>query len=459
MSPSNATSMQQSDPLHAWCSACFKKTTHVLIEKNTLTRNVYECQECHSRTLQCRYCSSMALSGKKWDAECCAEHDGSIASFPKLELKLKEIADFGQIFQRDSVNMVRVGKYAAGAVGGAAIAIPFAILAAPVLAAAAGSVGLLGAAGTGTAICELSGAALTSASLAAVGGGTMAAGTAVITAVGAALGATQGGLIANSYFGDIKGFAIRRLRHGSKHGVIVVNGFLSEQGTDVADWEQTLSRHYLPDAWYHLDWEAKRLRDLGSMASASFGKLKNSVAIKAAAGRAAKAAGKKIAPAATLTLAADLVDNPWHVAMFRAQQTGILLAEAISRTPGWTFTLAGHSLGARVIYFALEALSTQRRKPIRDVYLLGGAVDRGDEAGWASATKPVRSMIYNCFSKNDEVLGTIYRTANGFMSDPIGFDVITHPSRKILNFDCTALVPGHMEWKQNFGEILEQLQG
>lgn len=66
-------------------------------------------------------------------------------------------------------------------------------------------------------------------------------------------------------------------------------------------------------------------------------------------------------------------------------------------------------------------------------------------------------MIYNCFSKNDAVLGTIYRTANGFMSDPIGFDCITHPSHKILNFDCTDLVPGHMQWKEHFGDIVEQL--
>lgn len=67
---------------------------------------------------------------------------------------------------------------------------------APLIAATAGSAGLLGAASTGTAISSLSGAALTNASLAAIGGGAlaaggggMAAGTTVIAGAGAATGA------------------------------------------------------------------------------------------------------------------------------------------------------------------------------------------------------------------------------------------------------------------------------
>jgi hypothetical protein len=71
------------------------------------------------------------------------------------------------------------------------------------IAGAVGATGLLGAAGTGTAISSLTGVALTKASLAALGGGTlaaggggMAAGTMVIAAGGAAVGGGVAGGIA-----------------------------------------------------------------------------------------------------------------------------------------------------------------------------------------------------------------------------------------------------------------------
>jgi hypothetical protein len=399
----------------------------------------------------------MAKGTLDWDHECCAEHDGTIRSFENLEKKLKDLANFNSLFKRNSIDMVRTGKYVAFGVGGAAIAVPAALVAGPALAAAAGSYGLLGAAGTGTAISSLSGAALTSASLAAVGGGTMAAGTAVITAAGAALGAKVGGVVAGSYFGDIEGFEIRKIKSGSRHAVIVINGFLSENEKDTEDWESALKVHFPKDTWYHLDWEASRLRNLGSMVISSIKNVRGTVVLKGLAKRATKAAGRKLGPVTALAIAADIADNPWHVTMFRAQQTGILLADAIARTPGWTFTLAGHSLGSRVIYYALEALSSRPGKPIKDVYLLGGAVDRKDKQGWSNALKPIRGTLYNCHSKKDDVLGVIYRVANGYTSDPVGYDRIPLKHRRLHNFDCSVLVPGHMDWKKWYEEILIQL--
>lgn len=84
-------------------------------------------------------------------------------------------------------------------------------VAAPAIAATAGSIGLLGAASTGTAISSLSGAALTNASLAAIGGGALAAGgggmtagVATIATAGAALGgaATTGVTVVASKRGE-----------------------------------------------------------------------------------------------------------------------------------------------------------------------------------------------------------------------------------------------------------------
>jgi len=90
--------------------------------------------------------------------------------------------------------------------------------------------------------------------------------------------------------------------------------------------------------------------------------------------------------------------------MFRAARTGVQLAEAISRTTGQKFTLVGHSLGARVIYYALEALSTKDTLFVDNVILLGGAIGRKDKEGWERAANAVSGKIYNCFSKQDKIL-------------------------------------------------------
>ncbi len=91
-------------------------------------------------------------------------------------------------------------KTAISCIAGAIVIAPFALAAAPVIAASLGAAGALGTtATTGTLISGLGGAALTNASLAAIGNGAlviggagMAGGTAVITGAGAAAGAATG---------------------------------------------------------------------------------------------------------------------------------------------------------------------------------------------------------------------------------------------------------------------------
>lgn len=414
--------------------------------------------------------------GTVFDDFLCAEHDGSISSFKRLNLKLDDLAEFKKLFVRDSVNIAEHAKVVGGIVAGTAVFAPFALLAAPGIAAALGSAGVLGAASTGTAIASLSGAALANASLAAIGGGTMAAGSVVMTAAGAALGGWQGGRFSNSYFAEVEGFQIRRVHQGkhgkskqgrgqseNRHGVIFVNGFLSQHNRQTSDWTDHLQTYFPNSNWYHLDWEAHNLEKLGSLIAASSHKAGIEMA-KELAKQAAKHAPKKIAPISWISNVLDVFSNPWHSSMVKAAMTGVLLADAIARTPGWTFTLVGHSLGARVIYYALEALSTRTRigPPVIDnVYLLGGAVGGGakDSDGWAAAAKAVSGRIHNCFSENDDVLKYFYQAANGLVSTPIGYSPICLRSRKIPDYDFSDEVNGHMEWKPQFGEIYRQIHG
>jgi hypothetical protein len=102
-----------------------------------------------------------------YNNELCAEHDGTVADFELLGAKLEDLADYQKIFVRKRVNLASAGLYAgysaAGVLTVAAVAYTGGVGAGPV-AAALGKMGLLGVAGTGTAISSLSGAALTSAS-------------------------------------------------------------------------------------------------------------------------------------------------------------------------------------------------------------------------------------------------------------------------------------------------------
>jgi pimeloyl-ACP methyl ester carboxylesterase len=233
-------------------------------------------------------------------------------------------------------------------------------------------------------------------------------------------------------------FHLRKIRPGSKHAVIVINGFMSKGDHDTGDWETAIHKKFARATWYHLDWDAFRPphRQFGDLLTID--------------GVLDRMGGKR----------EPGIWEAWHATMLSAEQAGELLAQAIRSTPGWRFTLAGHSLGARVIHFALKELARHPRKRVENVYLLGAAVGGGekDEKCWATAISAVKGRIFNCYSIEDGVLDGLYRGANLLLSKPAGFYGINLQHEQIFHFDCRHLVKGHMKWKSNFGEILSQLK-
>jgi len=233
-------------------------------------------------------------------------------------------------------------------------------------------------------------------------------------------------------------FDIRKLRDGGKHAVIVINGFLSKGDLDTRDWEQAIGRKFGRATWYHLDWEAYRdpLKQLGDILTFQSWR---------------KEPGKSEPPVALA----------WHSTMSAAEEAGELLARAILSTPGWRFTLIGHSLGARVIHYALKALAKHPAKRVTNAYLLGGAVGGSakDNACWEAAVSAVSGRIFNCYSSEDLTLQGAYQTANAMYSRPAGYAGIHLEHPRIVDFNCSALVGGHMKWKSSFREILAQLEG
>lgn len=394
-----------------------------------------------------------------WHDELCAEHDGRIRSFEGLTLKLREIEDYELVFTRKHYNLLRVGKIGVGVVAGTALLTPLAVVAGPHIAASLGAAGLLGAATTGTTISTLSGAALGSASLAAIGGGTMAGGIFVMTAAGVSLGGTMGGVISNAYLKEVEDFSIRKYNEGRGVSIILIDGFLTQDLDDPREWKRNLRASHRVHSWYHVNWESKTRSKLGrALCRDSTGQAARAFGVKLAQ-RAAVKAGLKINPATWMMAAASLLQNPFHVAMVKAAMTGALLADVLSRTQRKQFTLIGHSLGARVIYYTLLALGTRPSKPIiKNVYLLGGALGIGCKSDWDKAVKAVSGEIYNCYSTNDQVLKCLYRGAAGVFSKPIGAYPIQSLNPNIIDWDFSNLVLSHTAWKGNLAEVLARIE-
>ena len=87
--------------------------------------------------------------------------------------------------------------------------------------------------------------------------------------------------------------------------------------------------------------------------------------------------------------------------------TGAVLADLIARTDQGPFVLLGHSLGARVMVSAAQALGTLPEPRIDSMHLLGAAVGRG--ADWRTLDKAVAGGVWNYHSSRDQVLRLLYR--------------------------------------------------
>ena len=289
----------------------------------------------------------------------------------------------------------------------------------------------------------------------------MAGGTAIISAVGSALGGTYGGVIANRYFSEVRGFKIKKIREGIDPALICIDGFLTE-GTDKdKDWIEGLGEKYKDRAIYKVQWEAKALRNVYTSTAGIVGRPGAGLAMAGVAKSATKAAAKKVGPIGAVVAIAGLAGNPWWVAMHKAERTGILIAEMISRCKNRSFILIGHSLGARVALSALRVLGTKeildRRSQVIDVHLMGGATDVDDARAWERVCAAIDGKCFNYYSSHDRILRYMYRAAKLGRATPIGISPIPTDAGtedKLVSIDCRERVKGHCDYHKNMQQIL-----
>lgn len=435
-----------------WCSSCFFKTEHRKSNRPAGQLPVYVCQGCGSPTLPCVAvgCDNMAVRdrGAIRIPQFCAEHRHAISGFEKAQGAMGELHDYEEYLQYEKPNLDAASKVAVGSALVVGLAVPLALLAAPAIGGAIGSLGMFGG---------LSGAAASSHGLALLGGGSlavgglgMAGGTAVVTAVGAAVGGALGASVANAYLREDKSFRIELLRPG-KGGVpvLVANGFLTDaKGEKWGGWKTIVNDRYPDSPVYRVFWGAKELRDFGVLGAGALGKAGGSAAAKAAAASATKAGakvlGNVVGPA---MIATDLAKNPWHVAKSRADKTGVIVGDLLARTDAESYVLIGHSLGARVLVVAAQTLGTKPGGPrIQSAHLLGAAI--GAKSNWGGLTAAVDDAVYGYHSTTDNVLKYVYRTAQAGET-AAGFSGFTPASTKLRNIDVSTRVKTHFDYQDN----------
>ncbi|MFZ5480464.1 MAG: DUF726 domain-containing protein [Myxococcota bacterium] len=365
------------------------------------------------------------------------------------QLKARTAAPSGPKVRKGSDG--RGWKVAAGIIGGGALLALTGGLAAPAIGGAIGTyfMGLSGAAAVNAGLAALGGGAL------AAGGFGMAGGTAVVTGLFGAAGAAIVGKKVATRTGAVEEFAFEHLGGQGLHVTVAVSGFLSQRD-DFTDYWACLGDAVPHAERYAVRWEARHLLALGQ-ALASFTSTQfTKTAAEVWARRASKSAARALQWPALALSAADVIDNPWHVAADRADKAALELAEVLRSGALGTrpVTLIGFSLGARQIFGALRDLArTGDHGRVHDAVLLGGAFT-ARRSDWHEVRPVVAGRLVNAYCTSDWVLAFLYRTAE-LQVDAAGLGPVAADG--VESIDVTDLVGGHMGYAEALPRLARRI--
>lgn len=153
-----------------------------------------------------------------------------------------------------------------------------------------------------------------------------------------------------------------------------------------------------------------------------------------------------------------LIDNPWNVSLARAQAAGLVMADSLrDRNLGnRPITLLGFSLGARVIFSCLKELADKGAHGlIQNVYLFGSPIVASKDE-YLKARSVVSGRFVNGYSKNDWILGYLFRATSGGIMRVSGLAPV-EGIPGLENFDLTELVNGHMDYRTAMPRILREV--
>ncbi|KAF8079293.1 hypothetical protein FPV67DRAFT_1691982 [Lyophyllum atratum] len=284
-----------------------------------------------------------------------------------------------------------------------------------------------------------------------------AAGTAVITTGGVLTGSgiAARGMAKRTQL--VRTFDILPLHNNKRVScILTVPGFMTGPQDDVRLPFSVLDP-IVGDVFSVL-WEPEMIQETGSALKILTGEVLSQIGMTVLQATVMSAFMTALQWPIILTKLGYLIDNPWNNALDRARGAGRVLAEVlIHRHLGVRpITLIGFSLGARVIFFALQELAKQKAfGVVQDVFLLGATLTASTQT-WCEARSVVSGRFVNAFSKNDWVLNYLFRATSGGVGTVAGLrPVLNIPG--LENVDVTDKIAGHMSYRAFMPLILDQL--
>jgi len=332
-----------------------------------------------------------------------------------------------------------------------------------VAAAAAAGAGLLALTGGLAAPAILAGAATILPGAVAVGGaGGFVAGAAITGGFSVAGGSIAASSMAKRTaplreftFTPIlnDGDGVPAICHARLAVTLCVSGWLTSGAEDfVKPWEPLSG---LDAERIALVWETKELLKLGAALKAAVGDIGVAELIKQGAMHTTlQGVLSAVALPATFLTAASFIDNSWARCLDRADQAAALLAVALQEGSWYhrrPITLLGYSLGARIVFGAMQLLAAQGASGIVETVVLFGAPVSATPAEWDAVRQVTAGRLVNVFSENDWALGVAYR-ASALSAGVAGLRAVQ--AEGVENVDVSHLVRGHTAYPSMLPQLL-----
>ncbi|KAI1631928.1 hypothetical protein F4809DRAFT_645911 [Biscogniauxia mediterranea] len=271
-------------------------------------------------------------------------------------------------------------------------------------------------------------------------------------------GARQGGKMIDAYAKDVQDFAMMSI-HGSLGSEFIdpkdipaedrrmrvtigIGGWITQDNDFRQPW-QILGNH---TEVYALRWELEAMMKMGTALETI---VKNAAWISTSLRESRWPTG--------LLKISKVVDNPWTVAMVRAEKAGLVLAEILmNKCQGErAVTLIGYSLGARIIYSCLMSLAEKRAFGIVENVVMMGAPCPSDIHAWAAMKSVVAGRLINVWSKTDYLLGFLYRSC-AWHYGVAGLQPVTGVPM-VENVNVSNDIVNHLRYQYSVGKILRDM--
>ncbi|CAJ2511837.1 Uu.00g074620.m01.CDS01 [Anthostomella pinea] len=282
-------------------------------------------------------------------------------------------------------------------------------------------------------------------------------------------GARQGGKAMDAYTKDVQDFALIPM-HGSMQSELIdpkdvpaenrrmrvtigISGWTTVQDDFRQPWKVLGQLNEV----YALRWELEALMKVGISLQTVVNNAAWSAAKKEVVNRTVFESLQKAHWPTGLLKASKVVDNPWTVALVRAEKAGQVLAEILTNKMQGerAVNLIGYGIGARIIYTCLMALAEKRAFGIIENAVLIGAPCPSTVHVWASMRSVVAGRLVNVFSKNDYLLGFLYRSC-AWQYGVAGLQTIAGVP-KVENSDFSNIVANHLQYQYLVGSILRRI--